>query len=116
VSNKRKVPIITLEPVEQPQFAPPEGEDAFSPQAKYLPKIWPFSRKQEVDYDRLKEDLEKVQGEMGDILASLDERPGDSSFSLREVSVALAVSGEGSIGVASVGVEASITLTFSHPG
>lgn len=114
MSEKRKISIITLEPVERPQYAPPEGEDAFSPQAKYRPKIWPFGRKQEVDYDRMKNDLEKVQGELGDIFASLDENPGGSGFLLKEVSVALALSGEGSIGVASVGVEASITLTFSR--
>jgi len=117
VNDTRTIPIIIPGPALQPEpAAPVESEDAFTPHARSSRALGALGKVKEVDYERLRENLEKIQGELGETLASLDREPASNGFSLSEVSVALAVSGEGSIGVASVGVEASITLTFSRGG
>jgi hypothetical protein len=115
MNDEKTIPIIALEPVPGSAVVPTqESEDAFSPQAKPMQALWGFGKKKEVDSGRLREGLEKIQGELGEIFASLRKQPADTGFALSEVSVALSVSGEGSIGVATAGVEASITLTFSR--
>jgi hypothetical protein len=109
MNGQRTIPIITLEPDGAP---PAVEEDAFSPHGKRLQALVRLGRKKEVDYGQMQKDLEKVQGQLGEIFESLEEQPAGGRFALNEVSVALAVSGGGNIGVAAVGVEASITLTF----
>lgn len=59
----------------------------------------------------LKERMEEVQAEVGELLAGLKKPVGN--YRLAEVQVSLAISGSGSIGVATVGAEASIALTFA---
>jgi hypothetical protein len=117
MNDERTIPIIALEPVPRSAVAPTEeSEEAFVPHGASLQALWGLGRKKEVDARRLREGLEKIQGELGEIFASLRKQPADTGFSLSEVSVALSISGEGSIGVATAGVEASITLTFSRGG
>jgi hypothetical protein len=69
------------------------------------------SKPKQVKLGALKDRMEEVQGEVEGLLAGLKKPVGD--YRLAEVQVSLAISGSGSIGVATVGAEASIALTFS---
>ncbi|MGD0928296.1 MAG: hypothetical protein ABR926_24245 [Streptosporangiaceae bacterium] len=71
-----------------------------------------FVGRKEIALDKIHSELDRVQAELDDVLASIDTQP-KHGFHLTEVEVSLGISGEGSIGVVSAGVEAGITLTFS---
>jgi hypothetical protein len=112
VSEGEKVPLIVVEGEAPAGPAAGDGEEVFTPHLRILPgKV---GKLKEVDYDRLKRELEKVQAQMGGVFASLDKARPSGKFSLSEVAVSLAVSGEGSVGIATVGAEATITLTYSR--
>jgi hypothetical protein len=66
-----------------------------------------------VDLTKVKGDLDRVQGQIDSLLAGLRAKDSDR-FRLAQVEVSLAVSAEGSIGVATAGVQAGIALTFSR--
>jgi hypothetical protein len=68
--------------------------------------------RKEIALNKIHSELDRVQAELDDVLASIDTQP-KHGFRLTEVEVSLGISGEGSIGVVSAGVEAGITLTFS---
>jgi hypothetical protein len=78
-----------------------------------LRKIIP--RKKEVDLAAVAADLERTQKEIDALLGKIKVH-GSGGFRLMEVEVSLAISAEGSIGVATAGVEAGIALTFAHGG
>jgi len=78
-------------------------------------KDWlPFLREQkDVDLTKLENGLERVQGQVDDLLGKVkDTNP--QGFRLKSVEVSLAISAEGSIGVATAGVEASLALSFER--
>jgi hypothetical protein len=62
--------------------------------------------------------LSDLQGRMGEIQGEVEKllskmKVSTGGYHLAEVQVSLAISGSGSIGVATVGAEASIALTFA---
>lgn len=62
--------------------------------------------------------LSALQGRMGEIQSEVEKllskmKASTGGYHLTEVQVSLAISGSGSIGVATVGAEASIALTFA---
>lgn len=68
----------------------------------------------QVKLSALRDRMAEVQGDVDQLLAKMKPSTGD--YRLSEVQVSLAISGSGSIGVATVGAEASITLTFAPSG
>jgi hypothetical protein len=73
-------------------------------------RFWKI-KPRDVDLTALKGQMKKIQSEVDDLLADVKESTG--AYHLAEVQVSLAISGSGSIGVATVGAEASIALTFA---
>jgi hypothetical protein len=67
----------------------------------------------DVDVGKLQGELEKVQGQIADLLKAVKD-PAGSGFRLKTIEVALGVTGQGSIGIATAGVEASLTLSFER--
>ena len=67
----------------------------------------------QVKLSALKDRMAEVQDEVGELLGDLGKSTG--GYRLSEVQVSLAISGSGSIGVATVGAEASISLVFAAP-
>ncbi|WP_142280110.1 MULTISPECIES: CU044_2847 family protein [Mycobacterium] len=72
-----------------------------------------LARKQEVQLDEVKKQLNEIQGQLDSLLASLPN-PKDGPFRLNEVEVGLSISAEGGIGIATVGGEISLSLTFAR--
>jgi hypothetical protein len=70
-----------------------------------------FGKEKKVELSTLNKRMEEVQGEVDQLLGGLKKPSG--GYHLAEVQVSLAISGSGSIGVATVGAEASIALTFA---
>jgi hypothetical protein len=70
-------------------------------------------KRKEVDLDPVKADLDRVQGQIDTLLASVEAHDSER-FRLSQVEVSLAISAEGSIGVATAGVQAGIALTFAR--
>jgi hypothetical protein len=68
-------------------------------------------RPKDVSFDKLKNNLERAQKDIDDLLADV-KRSTLGDFQLNSIDVSLTISGEGSIGFATAGVEASITLSF----
>lgn len=73
-----------------------------------------FVGKKEVPLERVQSELARVQAEVDGLLAMIDTSETHKGFRLAEVTVSLAISGEGSIGVVTAGVEAGISLTFAR--
>jgi hypothetical protein len=71
---------------------------------------WPFSVKKPVT--ELTKEIAKLKSQIGTIVGSLAQL-GITGAELHEVTVGLAVSIEGDIGIASAGAEASIELAFT---
>jgi hypothetical protein len=59
--------------------------------------------------------LDRMQGEIDNLLGRLAARTEDG-FGLDQVWVAVGVSAQGSIGVVTAGVQASLTLIYSRSG
>lgn len=114
-SNKDELTLIVLEP-EFADGADDDGlpADTFEEQGvkEYLGRKLAAKPKQ-VKLSALKERLAEVQDEVGEMLAKM--KPSTGGYRLAEVTVSLAISGSGSIGVATVGAEAAIALTFAAP-
>lgn len=72
-----------------------------------------FVGRKEVPLDKINGELDRVQAELDDVLSKIDTQ-SRHGFQLSEVTIALGISAEGSIGVVSAGVEAGITLKFSR--
>ncbi len=70
-----------------------------------------FSTAKPAPLDKMKSDLEKLAANIG-IIAEVIQTKQIGKFKMKSVEVGLAISGEGSIGFATAGVEASITLTL----
>lgn len=63
--------------------------------------------------DAVKDDLKAVLANIRTVLESV-EASAVGDLSLEGIDVGLAISGEGSIGIATAGVEASVTLRFTR--
>jgi hypothetical protein len=72
-----------------------------------------FGRTEEVSLSDIEKRLGKLQEQIDCVLEAVSTRDVQG-MRLTEVSVGLAVTGEGSIGVATIGAEASITLTYAR--
>ena len=66
-----------------------------------------------VEVSGLKNRMSEVSDEVDQLLEKLE--PSSTGYRLSEVQVSLAISGNGSIGIATVGAEVSIALTFVPP-
>lgn len=86
-------------------------DDAFTPQSS-VRELFGFKPKP-VDTDRLQDEMVRIESQLAEILKAAPAS-ADSGFNLDEVQVSLAISGEGSIGIVTAGVEASITLGFTR--
>jgi hypothetical protein len=72
-----------------------------------------FSRKSERTLEDMKNDIAKLSDQVSAIAAALQEKQG-GKFSVASIEIGLAISAEGSIGIATAGVEASISLTLER--
>ena len=95
--------------VEQQQ-AEAEGYEELGPITWLRRKV---AAKKEVNLSEIHTQLEDVQGQISTLLEKIGDPPA-GRFALQEVEVGLAVSAEGSIGVATVGAEVSLSLTFAR--
>jgi hypothetical protein len=72
-------------------------------------------RRKPVDLKDAQAELDRVQTEVDDLLGRLATQ-NKHGFGLSQVQVAVGVSAQGSIGVVTAGVQASLTLIYSRPG
>jgi hypothetical protein len=72
-----------------------------------------WHRPKDVPLDTLKKSLERTQAEIDELLAGVRQSTV-AGYRLSSIEVSLAISAEGSIGVATAGVEASIALSFDR--
>ena len=72
-----------------------------------------FHGSKEVDIGKLQASLEKAQDQIDALLKKV-RKSTVSGYRLSSIEVSLAISAEGSIGVASAGVEASLSLSFER--
>lgn len=70
-------------------------------------------KRQEVDLEQIRNQLDGVQGQVDSVLAQLgtEKRAG---FALSEVQVSVGISAQGSIAVVTAGVQASLTLVYTR--
>ncbi|HEV2740475.1 MAG TPA: hypothetical protein VGU66_18085 [Candidatus Elarobacter sp.] len=66
-----------------------------------------------VTRDKLQQELSKVRGHIGLILTDLGP-DGEHGFNLEEVTVGITVSADGHFGIATVGAETTLELTFKR--
>jgi hypothetical protein len=101
----RHLTIITTLPEDA---SPPEATDEFTPHGRFTD--WLFGR--EVDLATLRSNLVDVQAQVGELLKDAQKSPvGD--MRLTQILVGLTITAEGSIGVASIGAEANLTLVYA---
>ena len=72
-------------------------------------------RRKPLDLGEAQVQLDRVQSEVDDLLGKLATET-KHGFRLSQVQVAVGVSAQGSIGVVTAGVQASLTLIYSRPG
>jgi len=80
--------------------------------AKFL-DWFTFATPKIVDGDKVRKDLERIRGEVEEMLKAL-ANPAVGDLKLSEVTIGVAISGEGNFAIATVGVEASVELKFSR--
>jgi hypothetical protein len=66
----------------------------------------------EIDPDKLRVDIGKCLAQMKQVFADL-KRPSIDGWKVEHINVGLSISAEGSVGVATAGVEASIEIGFA---
>jgi dihydroxyacetone kinase len=94
------------------QAARGEGvRDDFAEHA--LPFFAKAHKSKEVSLDKLQQALGKAQAEVAALLRGVTN-PNVPGFRLNTVEIELSVSAEGSIGIATAGAEASLTLSFER--
>lgn len=94
-------------------ITPPEQEDQVQEEGLSLKPLVRRAAPQSVNLAKLRGDLERIQGEVD---ALLKNQIGSSvgGMRLNEIQVSLGISAEGSIGVVTAGVTASITLVYAR--
>lgn len=106
--------LIVMEP-DEAETEPAESGAAIEVRGKrwdaIVARVKPGQK--QVDLAKVKGDLDRVQGQIDSLLSDLKAKDTER-FRLAQVEVSLAVSAEGSIGVATAGVQAGIALTFSR--
>jgi hypothetical protein len=65
----------------------------------------------EIDPEKLRVDIDRCLAQMKQVFADL-ERPTIGGWKVEQIGVGLSVSAEGSVGVATAGIEASIEIVF----
>jgi hypothetical protein len=95
----------------EPESKPEDFEEQAFP--KFLARL--VHRPKEVDLNTLQDGLQTVQGQIDALLKVVKDSTVDD-YRLNSVEVSLGISAEGSIGVATAGVEASISLSFERVG
>lgn len=115
-ANPETVTLIVAEPyaaAAAPSGGGQSAPDGFEEQALpgFLTK-W-RAKDKAVPFDKLETALGKAQDEAAALLRGLTH-PNVPGFRLASVDIELSVSAEGSIGVATAGAEASITLSFER--
>lgn len=110
MSSNDEITLIVVEPEAGTDAGDGDGlpAESFEPQSI---KEWFRGKPKQVNLSALRDRMAEVQGEVDQLLASM--KPSTGGYHLAEVQVSLAISGNGSIGVATVGAEASIALTFA---
>ncbi|MGO9297640.1 MAG: hypothetical protein ACLP52_27790 [Streptosporangiaceae bacterium] len=98
----------TLEPAPQKEPAPGEVVE----QSWFRKKVL---KSKPLDLGEAQAQLDRVQGEVDDLIGRLATQ-SKQGFGLSEVQVAVGVSAQGSIGVVTAGVQASLTLVYSRSG
>lgn len=101
-----KINLIVPNEVQQTQHVDREGGET---NANFIRKF--FKNEEPVDIDKIKYNLDQCLDGIRDIMTDLKQRVLDG-WQLDGVSISLAVSAEGSIGIATAGVEASIEVSF----
>lgn len=74
---------------------------------------WPGHNTKAITVDALQKGLGDIQGQIDGLLGKVGE-PKVPNFRLKSVDVSLAITAEGGIGIASAGVQASMTLSFER--
>lgn len=64
-----------------------------------------------IDSNKLKENLETTMNQLEGILANLSKKAKEN-WEVESIAVGLSITGEGSVGIATVGVETSIEVSF----
>jgi hypothetical protein len=82
-------------------------------QSGAIARILGFDKTVTKSVESFQEDIGKLAGVVDSLVQSLVQTVGNKAR-FKEVEVALAISGEGSIGFATAGVEATFTLTFER--
>lgn len=72
-----------------------------------------LGRADKIDLGKVRGELEDVQGQVDQLLAGIYDRTV-GSMHLAQVQVSLTVTAEGSIGIATAGVQASIALVYER--
>jgi hypothetical protein len=113
MNDARTVTLIVADGVAS-QVPPAAKKEDFSEESApaFLGRI--VGRPKDVSLDKLKENLGRAQGDIDELLTGV-KRSTVGDFQLNSIDVSLTISGEGSIGFATAGVEASITLSFGRP-
>lgn len=66
----------------------------------------------EIDTDKLKRNIQETMGKIDDVLRDVTHNISER-WRLESISVGLSISAEGSVGIATAGVETSIEVSFS---
>ncbi|QHE87604.1 Pepco domain-containing protein [Hydrogenophaga sp. BPS33] len=102
--SKTKIPLITL--------APTSAAPADRLGGKTHGLVDRLANTVEVDAEKLRKNLEEAITKLDGALAKLPQAVS-KNWKIENISVGLSVSAEGSVGIATAGVEASIEVTFS---
>ena len=104
---------ITIITARSVSAAPWEQDRGGDPSRSFIPTMVDgVARK--IDSEQFLRQVEEVVEKVQAIAERIKGRAGE--FEADEITIGLAVSGEGSIGVATVGTEASIEITFRRSG
>lgn len=68
----------------------------------------------QVSLDKVKTELLQLQQQLDQLFSGIKE--SEAGYHLSQIQVAVGISGQGSIGIVSAGMQASITLVYSVPG
>ena len=69
---------------------------------------------QDISIEKVKTELARVEAEVDTVLEAVKTKAA-LGFQLKEVQVGVVISAQGSIGVATAGIQASLTLVYSQP-
>jgi hypothetical protein len=69
---------------------------------------------QDIPIDKIKTELARVDDEVDSVIEAVRTKAA-AGFQLKEVQVGVVISAQGSIGVATAGIQASLTLVYSQP-